>query len=72
MTEHNHRRGTRGRRNRHLRGDCCAGRLPPGVGKCWQRVYWGEYRALEHKLLHHGRPEDIPLRHLHSIAWEYW
>ncbi len=26
----------------------------------------------ERKLIHHERPEDIPLRHLHSIAWEYW
>ncbi len=72
MTEHNHRRGTRGSRNRRQSGCPWTGRLHPGAGKEWQRVYWGEYRALERKLIHHGRAEDIPLRHLHSIAWEYW
>ncbi|HEX5570059.1 MAG TPA: hypothetical protein VFX31_01640 [Ktedonobacterales bacterium] len=72
MTEHNHRRGTRGKRNRHQHGCAGTGTLPPGLGKVWQRIVHGEMRALTRTLIGRERFDELPNRTPRFVKYDYW
>jgi len=67
VTEHNHRRGTRGRS-----GGTRYGTMPAHMTEFWQRREHRKRRGLVHKLLVHGRIDDIPGNTPRHIRWDYW
>ncbi len=71
MTEHNHRRGTRGRgRRRGSRSHY--GGMVAHYTEWWQRRAHKKRRQLVRKLLIHERADDIPGNTPKHIRWDYW
>lgn len=70
LTEHNHRRGSRGRRCRSAFWSF--GGMPSGEAKEWQRIAHGERRALVRQLISAERFDDIPANTPKHIRWDYW
>ena len=71
MTEHNHHRGTRGRRG-FAHGLGSWGGLPRGQGKAWQRIAHHKRRALERSLLIKHKAEALLDKVIRHIRWDYW
>lgn len=66
MTEHNHRRGTRGNKTR--RGWLM---MAPHYCEWWQRYRHKQRRGLVRKLIA-TEPDDIPGNTPKHIRWDYW
>jgi hypothetical protein len=67
VTEHNHRRGTRGRGH-----GCRYGSLPAHCAEFWQRRAHRKRRMLVGRLVHGERYDDIPENTPKHVRWDYW
>lgn len=72
MTEHNHRRGTRGPRDRSGGRRWGWGGMPSGEAKEWQRIHHGEVRAEVRDAMHAGNYDELPPDRPRTIRWDYW